>query len=81
MGSVNPSIDLAHDGDIAVVTVDNPPVNALKHEVRAGLIEALPARSANDAGVKADRARLRRAHLHRRRRHHRVRQAAPQRPA
>ena len=43
MGSVNPSIDLAHDGDIAVITIDNPPVNALKHEVRAGLIEAFAA--------------------------------------
>ena len=52
MGSVNPSIDLAHDGDIAVVTIDNPPVNALKHEVRAGLIEAFQ-RVRNDAGVKA----------------------------
>jgi 3-hydroxyacyl-CoA dehydrogenase len=28
------------DGDVAVVTIDNPPVNALKHEVRAGLTEA-----------------------------------------
>src|SRR3954449_13633802 len=52
MGSVNPSSDLAHDGDIAVVTIDNPPVNALKHEVRAGLIEAFQ-RVRNDAGVKA----------------------------
>ena len=52
MGSVNPSIDLAHDGEIAVVTIDNPPVNALKHEVRAGLIEAFQ-RVRNDAGVKA----------------------------
>src|SRR5215207_3268720 len=52
MGSVNPSIDLAHDGDIAVVTIDNPPVNALKHEVRAGLIEAFQ-RVRHDAGVKA----------------------------
>ena len=52
MGSVNPSIDLAHDGDIAIVTIDNPPVNALKHEVRAGLIEAFQ-RVRNDAGVKA----------------------------
>src|SRR5215216_5149261 len=52
MGSVNPNIDLAHEGEIAVVTIDNPPVNALKHEVRAGLIEAFQ-RVRNDAGVKA----------------------------
>ena len=37
MGSVNPSVDLRRDGEVAIVTIDNPPVNALKHEVRAGL--------------------------------------------
>src|SRR5829696_2763356 len=52
MGSVNPSIDLRHEGEVAVVTIDNPPVNALKHEVRAGLIDAFQ-RVKNDAGVKA----------------------------
>ena len=41
MGNLNASVDLRRDGDIAIVTVDNPPVNALKHEVRAGLAEAL----------------------------------------
>ena len=41
MGSINASVDLRRDGEIAVVTADNPPVNALKHEVRAGLTEAL----------------------------------------
>jgi 3-hydroxyacyl-CoA dehydrogenase len=41
MGSINASVDLRRDGEIAVVTIDNPPVNALKHEVRAGLVEAL----------------------------------------
>ena len=41
MGNINASVDLRRDGEIAVVTVDNPPVNALKHEVRAGLAEAL----------------------------------------
>ena len=40
MGSINASVDLQRDGEISVVTVDNPPVNALKHEVRAGLAEA-----------------------------------------
>ena len=37
MGSINASVDLRRDGEVAVVTTDNPPVNALKHEVRAGL--------------------------------------------
>jgi 3-hydroxyacyl-CoA dehydrogenase len=41
MGNINASIDLRRDGAIAIVTADNPPVNALKHEVRAGLVEAL----------------------------------------
>jgi len=40
VGSINPSIDLRRDGDVAVITADNPPVNALKHEVRVGLQEA-----------------------------------------
>jgi 3-hydroxyacyl-CoA dehydrogenase len=30
-------VTLAHEGDIAIVTVDNPPVNALSLPVRAGL--------------------------------------------
>jgi 3-hydroxyacyl-CoA dehydrogenase len=52
MGNVNPSVDLRRDGEVAVITTDNPPVNALKHEVRAGLAEGL--RQARDeAAVKA----------------------------
>lgn len=41
MGNINASVDLRREGVIAIVTADNPPVNALKHEVRAGLVEAL----------------------------------------
>jgi 3-hydroxyacyl-CoA dehydrogenase len=41
MGNINASVDLRREGAIAIVTADNPPVNALKHEVRAGLVEAL----------------------------------------
>jgi 3-hydroxyacyl-CoA dehydrogenase len=52
MGSVNASVDLCRDGDIAVATIDNPPVNALKHEVRAGLAEALR-QARGDAAAKA----------------------------
>jgi len=52
VGNINASVDLRRDGEIAVVTADNPPVNALKHEVRAGLAEALR-RSRDDAAVKA----------------------------
>jgi 3-hydroxyacyl-CoA dehydrogenase len=41
MGNINASVDLRREGGIAIVTADNPPVNALKHEVRAGLVEVL----------------------------------------
>jgi len=36
MGNINANVDLRRDDGIAIVTVDNPPVNALKHEIRAG---------------------------------------------
>src|SRR5438445_2509553 len=52
MGNINPSVDLRRDGEIAVITADNPPVNALKHELRAGLVEALR-QSRDDPAVKA----------------------------
>jgi 3-hydroxyacyl-CoA dehydrogenase len=52
MGNVNASVDFRRDGEVALVTVDNPPVNALKHEVRAGLVEALD-RARHDDTVKA----------------------------
>jgi 3-hydroxyacyl-CoA dehydrogenase len=52
MGNINASVDLRRDDGIAVVTVDNPPVNALKHEVRAGLVEGLR-QARDDDAVKA----------------------------
>jgi 3-hydroxyacyl-CoA dehydrogenase len=52
MGSINASVDLRRDGDVAVVTADNAPVNALKHEVRAGLTQAL-ALACDDDAVRA----------------------------
>jgi 3-hydroxyacyl-CoA dehydrogenase len=52
MGNINASVDLRRDGRIAIVTADNPPVNALKYEVRAGLTEALR-RVRDDDGVEA----------------------------
>jgi 3-hydroxyacyl-CoA dehydrogenase len=47
--------DVVHyerDGAVGVITVDNPPVNALSAEVRAGLVDAL-ARGLADAGAAA----------------------------
>jgi 3-hydroxyacyl-CoA dehydrogenase len=40
-----------HDG-VAVITLDNPPLNGLNHELRAGLVAGIEQASA-DAGVKA----------------------------
>src|SRR5246500_213961 len=52
MGSINAGVDLRRNGEIAIVTVDNPPVNALKHEVRSGVAEAL-SQAREDGAVKA----------------------------
>src|SRR5438876_93806 len=52
MGNINASVDLRRDGEIAIITADTPPVNALKHEVRAGLVKALR-QTRDDAAVKA----------------------------
>ncbi len=45
-------VSVRTDGRIAVVTIDNPPINAMKQEVRARLIDAL-ARVGDDAAVDA----------------------------
>ncbi len=42
-------VSLERDGAIAVITIDNPPVNALSREVRAGLIAALDEAAEDDA--------------------------------
>ena len=49
---INPSVDYTIHGDVAVIAVDNPPVNAIKQQVRAGIIEGL-ARLAADPALKA----------------------------
>jgi 3-hydroxyacyl-CoA dehydrogenase len=40
-------VAMHRDGDIAVIVVDNPPVNALKHEVRLGLQDAFASANAD----------------------------------
>jgi 3-hydroxyacyl-CoA dehydrogenase len=40
------------DGDVAVITMDNPPINGLGAELRAGIVQAIDAANA-DAAVKA----------------------------
>ena len=41
-------VGYAREGNVAVVTLDNPPVNALGHAVRVGLVEALEKADADD---------------------------------
>src|ERR1041384_5116534 len=43
---------MQRDGAVAVIIVDNPPVNALKHEVRAGILENFR-KAAEDPSVDA----------------------------
>ncbi|HXM31507.1 MAG TPA: enoyl-CoA hydratase-related protein, partial [Xanthobacteraceae bacterium] len=43
---------MQRDGAVAVIVVDNPPVNALKHEVRAGMLENFT-KAAADKSVEA----------------------------
>lgn len=46
------SVSLSRDGDVAIILIDNPPVNAAGHAVRSGLVEALAAAN-GDAAVSA----------------------------
>ncbi|MRX35842.1 3-hydroxyacyl-CoA dehydrogenase NAD-binding domain-containing protein [Aminobacter sp. MDW-2] len=46
------TVSVAKQGNILVATVDNPPVNALSHSVRSGLIKAVKALE-SDAGARA----------------------------
>ena len=49
MTAVNSVTDLTLDGDVAVITVDSPPVNALSANVRDGLHQAVREAGANPA--------------------------------
>jgi 3-hydroxyacyl-CoA dehydrogenase len=50
--SINPAADLSIDGEVAIVTINSPPVNALSQIVRDGLKRGVEAAKANRA-VKA----------------------------
>ena len=41
MTAINPVVDLTPEGEVAVITVNSPPVNALSAAVRDGIREAL----------------------------------------
>ncbi|MEO7053906.1 MAG: 3-hydroxyacyl-CoA dehydrogenase NAD-binding domain-containing protein [Rhizomicrobium sp.] len=49
MTAINPVTDLSRDGEVAVITLNNPPVNALSETMREGLIAALSAAEADSA--------------------------------
>lgn len=52
MKTINPATTLDVEGEIAVLTLDNPPVNALSHILREGVAAGLEAAAA-DPAVKA----------------------------
>ena len=52
MAAINPVAELTIDGEVATVTINSPPVNALSQSVRDGLKRGVEAAAANEA-VKA----------------------------
>jgi 3-hydroxyacyl-CoA dehydrogenase len=48
MTSLTESVSLEKRGDIALVVVDNPPVNALSHHVRQGILDGMQAAQGDD---------------------------------
>jgi 3-hydroxyacyl-CoA dehydrogenase len=52
MTAINTVTDLTREGDVAVLTIDSPPVNALSADVRNGLRDGV-ALAAGDSAVKA----------------------------
>jgi len=61
-------IQLTKDCDIAIITINNPPVNAISPGVPEGIFEAIDQIS-KDASVSAAVGYRRRPDFHRRRRH------------
>ena len=49
MTAINPVTDLSMDGDVAVITLNSPPVNALSANVREGLFEGFKAATTDPA--------------------------------
>jgi 3-hydroxyacyl-CoA dehydrogenase len=47
-----PLVEFRSDGEIGVIVVDNPPVNALSHGVRAGIMDGI-SRARDDAAIRA----------------------------
>jgi 3-hydroxyacyl-CoA dehydrogenase len=49
---VSDLVSLRRDGNVAIITIDNPPVNALRFEVRKGILDNITA-ARDDASVEA----------------------------
>src|SRR5678810_116307 len=52
MGAINAVTDLTAQGDVAVLTVNSPPVNALSQQVRDGIVKGMQ-QAIGNAAVKA----------------------------
>jgi 3-hydroxyacyl-CoA dehydrogenase len=50
--TLNNPVSLRRDGTVAIITIDNPPVNALRHAVRQGIQDCV-VQARDDAGVEA----------------------------
>ena len=50
--SEKPPVELICEGDVAIVRIDSPPVNALSHAVRSGLLDAFESIE-SDAAIRA----------------------------
>ncbi|MCP3989339.1 MAG: 3-hydroxyacyl-CoA dehydrogenase [Actinomycetia bacterium] len=48
MRSLSETVSLDTQGDVALIIVDNPPVNALSHHVRSGLLDGFTEAAADD---------------------------------
>ena len=80
MAAINEVTDLTLDGDVAVITLNSPPVNALSFNVRDGLYKGFKAAIA-DPAARAIVLICAGPHVHRRRRHLRVRRGGRRAPA
>src|SRR5262245_3892990 len=49
MGAINAVADLSIEGEIAILTINSPPVNALSQQVRDGIVQGMKQAIANDA--------------------------------
>ncbi len=49
MAALTESVSIENHGAVAVITVNNPPVNALSHHVRTGIVDAMTAALADDS--------------------------------